>query len=497
MPLTCLLISFLLATGVSTALRVSSNSLAVGMFVGAVISLIYIKFSGKKSTTNLAVILAMIILGVSLGIWRSSAFQHDYEHRPLDMYAGQELEVSGVVVETPRLSGLSERSSMVVLGEKVVVVLPDDMPYGAVTYGDEFRGRATIELPERFVSPGGVDFDYPSYLRAQGIKYIVTFESGSVVSSHRGAILVERLYDFRNLLIGKIKMLLPEPEAGLLSGIILGDKSGLDKALKDALTRVGLIHIAVLSGSNIIIIALFVRWLCRLLPLRIQTIVTVSSIWLFIIMSGAEPPATRAGLLITIVLLGTAVFRRVDINRALLTIAAIMIWLSPFSLLWNVSFQLSFLATLGLVYVTPIVSSFIKLPKKVNKFSLQEIIAATIATQLTVLPIILYTSGTLSLVSVIANLLVVFVIPPLMLIGFVATIIGFMSSTIALPFTILSEYIAGYIVWVVRVLDAVPYSSVIVQIKSPMWVMIIYLVFFAFVIWWNYKQASKRLSQTV
>ena len=182
------------------------------------------------------------------------------------------------------------------------------------------------------------------------------------------------------------------------------------------------------------------------------------SIILFSIMTGAGATVVRASLMALLALLARATGRIYEITLALLFAGFAMLLYNPKILIFDPSFQLSFLATLGLIHLSPLLEKHLKfLPKT---FGLRDIVSATLATQILVLPLLLYMMGKFSIVSLPVNLLVLPFIPLTMLFGFLAGTTGFISTILSFPFAFIAHLFLWYELKVVKIASAIPFASI-------------------------------------
>jgi competence protein ComEC len=245
------------------------------------------------------------------------------------------------------------------------------------------------------------------------------------------------------------------------------------------MTTAGVIHIAVLSGSNIAIVAMLIFVLTRVLPYRLRIVTTIIVVVWFILLSGAEPPAVRAGLLVIIIFVGKWIHRAPHTGRALLCIAVVMVLYHPSALVFDMSFQLSFLATIGIVYVAPVVERYTRWITE--RYGLREVVAGTVGAQITVTPLLLYATGVLSIVSLPANILIGWSVPLLMLCGFVAGVLHVVSYIVAAPVIWVGELFSRYIIVITEQAAHIPYAQLVVPVHYPIVLCGMYIILFLIV----------------
>jgi len=166
----------------------------------------------------------------------------------------------------------------------------------------------------------------------------------------------------------------------------------------------------------------------------------------------------RAAIMGGLLILARREGRNYRINNAIIFAGAAMLFFNPYLLRYDASFQLSFLATLGLVYLAPHFNKwFSRLP---NFLSFRTNLAATLSAQVMTLPVILFGFGRFSLIAILANVLILPVIPLTMLFGFLAGLIGFISLKIAAIFILPAWFMLSYQIWVVKILSLLPFASI-------------------------------------
>ncbi|MDO8569938.1 MAG: ComEC/Rec2 family competence protein [bacterium] len=417
----------------------------------------------NKEISREVLFLSLAFLSFGLGALRYSI--KDF-HEPLIPMS------TGIVMSEPEQRENSTR--FVLLADNREKVLVNTDLYSSVQYGDQVRVEGKLETPGIIVNENSNrPFDYGKYLSKDDIYYTLNFTKVEVLSGGHGNPIKRALFKIKRSFVGKTKEILAEPYASLLSGLIVSGREAMPKDILEEFRRAGVIHIVVLSGYNITIIAEFMRTVFRSAKFSIIGIV------LFVIMTGAEATVVRAALLVLTVFLAKMFRRKFSAPRALLVAAFLMLIQNPKILVFDPSFELSFLATLALIYVVPIVDKYLKwVPEK---WGLRTTTATTLATQMTVLPLLVYSIGDFSLVSLPANILILFIIPTTMLMGFVATIIAYVSAVLALPFSYITHLLLAWILGVSHYLGNLPFASIAIPSLSWWLVVLVYLAIIIFV----------------
>lgn len=400
---------------------------------------------------------AVVLLFFSFGLLRTVWHQDNFGHSPLMSKVGETVSLTGAVLLEPEVRAASTRIVVTTEGESILVTADR---YVAVAYGDTVAVTGTLREPEAFVTDLGRTFDYPGYLRAQGIEHQISFADVSVLASGGGYSAVAALLSFKHQLMSGIESVLPEPAAGLGEGLLLGVKQSLGEDLERVFRETGIIHIVVLSGYNIMLIITFVMFFLRGLSARTRTIVGLLSISAFALMVGLSATVLRACLMAAILLLAEATGRRYLALRALVLAAALMLLSNPYLLLYDIGFQLSFTATLGLILITPHLERHLTFMPAFA--GLRSFLGATIATQIAVLPLLLFHIGAVSLSAIVVNLLVLPLVPIAMLLTFSAGVLGVWGVSWATVIAAFAYASLSYIITVAESFAALPLTSVTV-----------------------------------
>ncbi len=255
------------------------------------------------------------------------------------------------------------------------------------------------------------------------------------------------LYKVRQKLIIFYKQNLPEPHASLIAGIVIGSKQGIPKDFSDNLKRTGTAHVVVASGMNVTLVGGFVlNALISVTKRRKALIITIVCIWVYACMAGLEAPIVRAAIMGTIAFTAQELGRLNYTLRALFLSAFIMLIINP-SWITDLGFILSFVATLSLIFFQVKVDRLIYFVPTV----IRQDLATTIAAQIGVAPIIYYVFGQFNLLSPLYNVLVLWTIPLLTIIGFVAGVVGLVIPEVGRLLLLLAYPLTSWFNFVVRI----------------------------------------------
>jgi competence protein ComEC len=264
-----------------------------------------------------------------------------------------------------------------------------------------------------------------------------------------------------------------------MAGLLYGYRGGLG-SLNTDFARTGVSHIVAVSGYNIsLVTSICMIILIRLfwIPRKTAFWIIVSGIVLFVIFTGASSSVVRAGVMAIIVLLGGYLGRPRRTVNALVVTAVVMIVGNPLILFWDAGFQLSFLSTLGIIYLSPILTE--KLNFLPDRWGWRESLVSTLAAIIGTLPLLLYQFGQLSLVAPMVNILVLWIVPYLMMGGFVAVGLSFVWTAGGQILAWLTYVGMAYVVIIVRRFAGIPGAAIMVSL--PVWGMII---MYGMILWW-------------
>lgn len=432
-------------------------------------SLLLIALVYRRKEFLYAVILLLFAL---LGILRY-AFWREAPLDPLmEAAIGSVVELSGMVDDEPDIR--EDSTNLLVSARALHSAGTSYEGYGRLQvsvarypeyrYGDLVRIKGKLMRPEKFTEEDGRVFDYPSYLAVKGIHYQVPFSVVTREDRNEGNRILGTLFMIKHEFLGVLSTLFPEPHNALLGGLLLGGKQSLGDEWQDIFRRAGIVHVVVLSGYNMTIVS---EWLVKIfIFLGFYGSLSVGGVGiiLFALMTGAGATVLRAAIMALIALLARATGRTYTMGRALLVAGVCMVLQNPSILVSDPSFQLSFLASLGLIFVTPVLEVhtrfFIRFP------IWREVFLSTLATQIMVLPLLLSQTGMLSLVALPVNMLVLPVIPLTMLFGFLAGVIAVIAPSIGFIAAIPAHALLAWVLSVASFAVRIPYASVSLTLSS-------------------------------
>ena len=340
--------------------------------------------------------------------------------------------------------------------------------YPSFAYGDTLEITCNLEKP---ISNDQGTFHYDKYLSRYGMSAICLNPIIKKIGSGSGNKALQYIFTFKNYLNNKLASLWPEPEGSLMAGILYGSKNGLPPYLTNSFSRTGVSHIIAVSGFNITIIAVVLMSLLIYFGLYRQQAfyAVIAVIVLFTIFSGLSASAVRAAVMGIVVLVGKQMGRNARIGNVLVLTVAVMQLGNPYLVLWDVGFQLSFLATLGLVYVSPFLEKFAArfTPSWLERIA--EPLVTTLAAIITTFPLILYQFGTFSIIAPLVNILLLWIIPWIMLAGFLSVIGAVIFTPLGQIIAAVTHFGLAYVILVVQYFGKKSWASA--NIPIPFWLM--------------------------
>jgi len=423
---------------------------------------------------NLALAIVMMGLGGNRWEWAQPVFDESFVASYNDKGF---VTFEGVVVDEPDV-----RDTYVNLRVAVDILLPEEarqpipahgvvlaqvQRYPEIQYGERLRLSGELQTPPVFE-----DFSYADYLARQGVYSILRRARADVIvgeTTDRWLNLQLRIFKplsaFKARALAAIAAVFPEPQGALLSGILLGVETGIPESLKDAFRKTSTSHIIAISGFNVSILArVFLALFRQLLGERRALLPTIIAIALYALLAGADASVVRATIMGGLVLLANG-FNRPSNGLALVAASALLMTAYNPGTLWDVGFQLSVAATLGLIlYATPFTQAVNRLLSRwipTNLASpITESITLTLAAQLTTLPLIVFYFHQLSLISLLANAIILPAQPAVMILGGIATL----GALIAQPLGVVLAWTAWpfvtFTIAVVELLAQVPGAAI-------------------------------------
>ncbi|TAK32505.1 MAG: ComEC/Rec2 family competence protein [Chloroflexota bacterium] len=413
------------------------------------------------------------------------------------------LAVVGVVEESPALrdalANVRVRVESVEIGDRAVPVkgsvLVRASRYSEGAIGDRVRVEGRLEEPQPFDG-----FDYPRYLAGRGIHSIMRFPSLARVGHDDRYLALTLIDDLRDRLARSLSSALPEPQAALSTGLLVGLRADLPPDLLDAFNRSGTSHLLAISGYNTSLVVVYLlTFATPLLGRRRGAVLALVGVVFFCVLTGAAPSAVRATIMAGLSMVAILAGRQNHAGLGLLLAAALMTVVQP-QVIGDIGFQLSFAATAALISFGTGRNEF--LTASVARLGagkagwiggpLQPLTQATLVTVLAsmaTLPLVAYHFGTAPLAGLVANLLVDVVVGPILGLSALVAVFGAVWPGLASVVSGLDWVPLSYMIAVVRWSAALPLAAVTVP-PMPGWVLWLFLGAGGLV-WWVSADRSR------
>lgn len=449
----------------------------VGIFVSSFVSFgwafalffVFVGLALLAVFNKKAVPFALFAVALGLGMLRYEI--SDTSASNLDKFLDQRSQFEAVIVSEPDEREDYTKYVVAVESNKILVTTPK---FPEFKYGDKVKISGTLR------KPGNIsEFDWVSYLAKDDIRYEMFYPGMEFVASGNGSFIKIKMFALKEKFLAALGRAIPEPYSSFMGGLTIGAKKSIPKKLQEDFKTTGVMHIVVLSGYNITLVADTVMRGFSFLPRYFGVGLGAVGIILFTLMAGASATAVRASIMALLAILARTTGRIYEITWALFITGFLMVMQNPKILRFDTSFQLSFLATLSLIYLSPkLKEKFTFVPEK---WQMREIVASTVSAQIFVLPLILYKMGLLSLVALPVNFLILLFIPATMFLGFLTAGLGMASYFLSVPFGWVSYVLLRYEVLVVEVFARLPLASVAIE-RFPLWLMLFAYAVYAIII---------------
>ncbi len=465
-------LSFILGIFISSLLGFLPGSRIYFLLPGFIFSIILILISWRYEKL---MFFGFCIIFLVLGIWRYQKTIFEIENSKIKNFINQEVIMTGLVDKEPKIKEkIFQLEIKISTSEKILVTT---RKYPEYKYGDKLKIKGKLERPDHIEG-----FNYENYLIKDGILAVISFPEIDLINRNQGNYYISAIFSFKNKLKESLNRALPSPHSGILEAFLFGEENNIPNDLKEKFNLTGTRHIAAVSGMNITIISVILLNILLVLGLWRNQAFYFSIIILigYILMIGASASGVRAGIMAILFLIAQHFGRLSSAPRTVVIAATAMLLQNPLLLRLDVGFQLSFLAMMGLIYLQPIFKDlFNKIPEV---FQLRNTLSATLSVQIFVLPILVYNFGQFSLVSPLANILILPLIPFVTILGLIFSFLGIFFQSLAQILFWFVYLIISYIIKIVALFSKINLASVNIQNVSWLWLVIFYLLL-ALLVW--------------
>ncbi|MDR1773390.1 MAG: ComEC/Rec2 family competence protein [Clostridioides sp.] len=321
------------------------------------------------------------------------------------------------------------------------------------------------------------NFDYARNIKSRGYKALINLKSYKVVGENKFYISIGNLKSY----IKETIRFLYKKDSNFINSLLISDKSDLTDEEREMLSRTGTSHIIAISGLHIGIICSFIIFIIKDINKISKLTLVVMILASYAIIIGASPSIVRAIGFVLLSYFGIFIDKKKDYISILAFLATLIIILNSY-IIYNVSFQLSFLATLSIIY-------FERYLIKIVKF---KFISLTLSANILTLPIIYYTFGGISLITVVANIVIVPFISVILVLAFFSLIIFLISINVAKILAYINIALINNIFYVLDKLSEWKYSYFEFENPKMSVVVIYYVIVFSLMIYLEIKEMEEQ-----
>jgi competence protein ComEC len=358
---------------------------------------------------------------------------------------------------------------------KVLMTISKENTEYIFDYGKNIEVTGTLIIPQSRRNPGG--FDYKRFLAKDGVSATIYAKSISVEKSSvkNESSLISFGVNLKNKIVSVINKSLPKKQAGLLNAMLIGVRENLDNDVKEAFSDSGLTHIMAVSGMNVAFIVFPLSFILKKLHFkRIKAnIVIIISLIIFIFVTGFTPSVLRAVIMAIIILLGQIIMRDSDVASSVALSALLLLMFNPY-FLFDIGFQLSYLATISIILFYKNIRDFFE--KRKIPCIISDVLSVTIAAQIGVVMIIVFYYNKISLVSIVSNLLVVPLVGTVTILGFSMAVLGQISIQISQILGCVNYLLLSFILSITQIVANLPFA--VIKVATPnLFLILLYYIF--------------------
>lgn len=461
------ILSLSFALGVLIASRFNIPRIGVYVFLGILVCIAQLLFFTRFKKISL---LAIFLFVLCLGILRLQISMHENHYQDL---LGSRQEIEAYVIEDPDVRANTQLLTILPKGESQRILVTTTLAQ-EFFYGDKIVANGKVEEVKNFN-----EFDYEKYLERHNVYATLKYPKILILKSHELNPIKEKLLLTKKLFASKISELFSEPENSLLLGILIGAKKALPKDIIENFNRTGTSHIIAVSGFNITIIISALASLAYLIGRRSGFYFAIFAIVAFVVITGGSASVIRASIMGFLLLLSMYIGRQYSITPAIFFSGLVMLIINPKVLYWDVGFQLSFAATLGIIYFLPVLKDLTE--KFSDMMGIKMLLITTLSAIISTTPIILLNFGSFSFSAPLANVFVLPLVPPAMLFGFLSIL-----PILGPGFAFIAKGFLVSIISTVGFFAGLPYSSI--NFKISIWifwllVVLVFVLYFALKYW--------------
>jgi len=461
------------------------------LFIGNIFLAVFSLLLGKDRIATLSICFIFLVLGISrVQIAKYQMITDEFKNT-----SGSSVTIEGVIIDKPILKE-NVQNLKVKVGKSVLWVVTGRYP--EYQFFDKIKISGQIENPK---DTGSFSYSYKNYLLKEGIYSIVYFPKIELVGKAPHQLVPFIYYQIlriKEIFQMSLRKIYSPLYSSFLEAILLGERADLSKELREKIQTAGLAHVLAVSGLHVTTIVAILNSFFLFLGLsrRGTFYFLIFFIVFYVALVGFPASALRAGTMAGVAILAQKFYRQASSSRALIFAATLLLFANPWFLVYDLGFQLSFLAVSGLIYLEPVlrtqITSFLKkilkreLPEQFQAFL--SIFSGSLAVSFFTFPILIYSFGKFSLASLVTNLLILPFLPFTILLGFFSAFVGIFSQPLGWLFSFPAYFLMIYTFLVVEIFSS-PYFLFTFVNLHWIWVIFYYLLL-AFLTRYFYKKIN-------
>ncbi|MDR0956431.1 MAG: ComEC family competence protein [Endomicrobium sp.] len=400
------------------------------------------------------------------------------------------VSIQGRVVSMPQVVKAGKRfvlETNIVNGEKLKEKVIVNSPIGySIAYGDIVNIEGKLKKP--FAQAFPLVFDYQKYLARSGIYSVLSVSYFEYIKSDPN-IIKKLAFIFRDDISSKIDIYFKKPYSGILKSLIIGDKSSLTTEVRNSFSDSGVMHVLVVSGLHVGFIGIIVLFILKLFGFSFKkaSLSGIPFIFFYVIATGANPPALRAAIMFACIVVSLCFDREPLIYNSLALSALIILVFQP-QQLFTASFQMSYGATIGITCFYKIIFAFFKnIKNKVLKFFCATL-SVTISAQIVLMPICMYYFGKISIISFVANIMIVPLTAVILYLGVVFYVLTFIFQYASVLCSDVISMLLNFVLFVTMLFGKFKFASIAVQKPSSLQLVLFFVSLFSMLTFKNMKR---------
>lgn len=424
-------------------------------------------YFAKRRKVILIIILSAIISNLYF-IFINQKYETFYKN------ISENIQTTATVVSEAKETDYYYSYEIKVEGKKLILYVKKSYPQ-KLKYGMWISLEGTYQEPQEATNYKG--FNYKEYLKTKKIYGSIKANEIIIIKENNVNIILKLFNNARNKIIKTAENILPQETSGLVTEILIGEKKNIEKEITESFSKASLSHILAISGTHISYIIVGISFLLTKSKISKKSayITTIILLIIFMFITRFAPSVVRACIMGIIMLLSKVVYRKNDIINSIAISLIIILIYNPFSIR-DIGLQLSYLGTLGIVFLNKPISTF--LSKYINK-KIAAMLAVTLSAEIMIFPIAVLNFNTISTMFLISNIVAVPLSGAIILYGYVNIFVGMISFKIGKSIAIILNELVKILIYVAKYTAKIPFSSITVTTPSIITVICYYIMIYS------------------